>query len=115
MIFHTCLQCANLALNFANHHFVGILASRFQGFSDYITKDFVLKSVTMRGGGRVKIVQICLTTFIDDPYVKKRLTFLRSVSFGLVYMRRSDLLAILFLLLWEPKKQSEKGSQLSNL
>ena len=67
MTFHRCQQCANLALHFANHHFVEILASRILGFCNYITKDFLLKSVTMRGGGWVKIAQICLTTFIDDP------------------------------------------------
>ena len=37
-----------------------------RGFCDNIVKAFVL--MTMRGGGK-KIVQICVTSFMDDNYL----------------------------------------------
>ena len=39
-----------------------------QGFCYYSTKAFEIKSITMRGpGGGAKIVQNCVTPFMDDP------------------------------------------------
>ena len=42
-----------------------------QGFCDDKSKALVMKRVTM-GGGEVKIVQICVTSLMDDPSWKSR-------------------------------------------
>ncbi len=49
-----------------------------QGFFDNITKASVIKSVTM-GEGVSKNVQICVVSFMDDPYKVSKVPFPNSV------------------------------------
>ena len=44
-----------------------VLGGRGQGFRDDITKALVIKRVTMGGGEGSKIVQNCVTSFMDVP------------------------------------------------